>query len=275
MPHRSFRASLAGFSLAAFACGGGASYSGSTGPRVSEPIRFGAGDRAPDGFEQLGRVSADCCRVDARGGFDGARLSDVGCSSALLRAALRERAASAGGAFLVGEHCDADDPSRAEGSLECEAEVWGPASGTAVPLEPLPPNVDPWGPAAPLGVGYGAVGDAWHVLVDYWPEAGAPARTPVNVESVGESDFPRVGHVTLGSVRARADVGRRVESLRGALRAAAARAGASSLVGVRCISTEDEQICVARVAAPEVDEPLGSHGAQAPALAEKRETEAR
>jgi hypothetical protein len=255
MSHRSIWVTLAGVSLSAFACGGGVSYSGSSRARVVDPVRLGAGDRAPAGHERLGRVSADCTRVDARDGLDGARLSDVGCSAAFLLAALRDRAASAGGAFLVGERCDADDASRRDGSLECEAEVWGPVQSTAaVPLEPLPPNVDPRGPAAPLGVTYGAIGDAWHVSVDFWPAAGQKGRSPVPVGAVGEVDFPRVGTVVLGSVRATADVGRRLESVRGALRAAAARAGATSLVGVRCIDAGGELTCIGSIAAPEVDE---------------------
>ena len=68
-----------------------------------------------------------------------------------------------------------------------------------------------------------------------------------------------VGHrmfttVVLGSVRAQADSDRRMDSVRGALRAAAARAGATSLVGVRCIAADGEQTCIASIAAPEVDE---------------------
>lgn len=260
MPHRPTRLVLACISLSAFGCGGGVSYSGSSQPRVVEPIRLGAGDRAPEGHERLGRVSAECERVDARDGLDGARLSDVGCSAGLLRAAIRERAASAGGAFLVGESCGADDPTRRGGSLECAAEVWGPAERVAQPSEPpppepLPPNVDPWGPAAPLGVAYGAVEDAWHVCVDYWPAAGQAGRTPVPIEAVTEVAFHRVGTVVLGSVRATSDGDRRMASVRGALRAAAARAGATSLVDVRCVVLGDEQTCIATIAAPEVAEP--------------------
>jgi hypothetical protein len=255
MSHRSIWVTLASVSLSAFACGGGVSYSGSSQPRVVDPVRLGTGDRAPAGHERLGHVSAECTRVDARDGLDGEELGDVGCSAALLLTFIRDRAASVGGAFLVGERCDTDDASRRDGSLECDAEVWGPAPGVvAAPLEPLPPNVDPWGPAAPLGVAYGAVGDARHVLVDYWPAAGSQDRAPIPVEAVNEIDFPRVGTVVLGSVRATADGSRRMASVRGALRAAAARAGATSLVGVRCIDADGERTCVASLAAPEVDE---------------------
>lgn len=216
-------------------------------------------------------------------------MSDVGCSTALLQAALRERAARAGGTFLVDVHCDAAQGELEPGSTAtCSANVWGPSNPAggkpaggkpaggklaggepaggnpaggdpdqvAGSTEPLPVNVDARGPAAPLAPAFGAVEEAWRVLVDYWPVPRQKARTPVGSDQVSEIDFPRVGFTRLGDVRARADESCSLDTVRGALRAAAARVGATSVVGVRCIAEGDTQSCVASVAAAEVNEPI-------------------
>jgi hypothetical protein len=253
-------------SLPAFAAcaANGVSYSGASQPRVLEPAQLGAGDEAPPGQHRLGRLSAKCTLADAGGGLDGVALSDVGCSTALLQAALRERAARAGGSFLVDLHCDPAQAELAPGSAAtCSANVWGPSDPArrdparfAGSNEPFPVNVDTGGPAAPLAPAFGAVEEAWRVLVDYWPVADQKVRAPVGPDQVGEIDFPRVGFRHLGDVRARADESCSLDTLRGALLAAAARVGATSVVGVRCIREGDTQSCVASVAAPEVDETI-------------------
>jgi hypothetical protein len=113
--------------------------------------------------------------------------------------------------------------------------------------------VDPRGPAAPLAPAFGSVAEAWRVRVDYWPAPGQVAREPVTPEQVAEIDFPRAGFVRLGDVRARGDKSCSSDTVRGALRAAAARAGATSVVDVRCVVEDDTQLCVASIAAHEVD----------------------
>jgi hypothetical protein len=253
-------------SLPAFAAcaANGVSYSGASQPRVLDPARLGSGDEAPAGQHRLGRLSAKCTLADAGGGLDGVALSDVGCSTALLEAALRDRAARAGGAFLVDLHCDPAPGKLAPGSAAtCSANVWGPSNPAggdparvAGSPEPLPVNVDARGPAAPLAPAFGAVEEAWRVFVDYWPVPGQKVRSPVGADQVGEIDFPRVGFTRLGDVRARADESCSLDTVRGALWAAAARVGATSVVGVRCIAEGDTQSCVASVAAAEVDEPI-------------------
>jgi hypothetical protein len=254
MPRRSFWAILAP-SLAVVACAAnGVSYSGPTRPRVAHPLQLESGDRGPAGAERLGGLSAACTRIDVSGGLDSARSSDVSCSNEFLLAAIRDRAAAAGGTALVDPACDPEfDHGKPERHLACSAEVWGPKDPKQpVAVDPLPLNVDPHGPAAALAPGYGAVGEAWRVLIDYWPVKGAPARAAVAPSEVIEVDFPRVGQLALGDVRARADADVSVDTLRRALLATAARIGATSIAGVRCVAGEGKQLCVASVAAAEV-----------------------
>jgi hypothetical protein len=232
-------------SLSVFGCGGGAvSYSGDSRPRQVEPYRVTAADRAPAGLERIGSLHAGCTRVDAREGLHDQRLSDVGCSPALVEAVLRDRAASAGGTALIELECDGDD------HVACSAEVWGPREAkTAVTSEPPPVNFDPRGAAAPLAPGYGSVAEAWDVRLDYDPAPGQAPREPVAPEQVAEIDFPRVGYVRLGDARAHGDARCATETLRGALRAVAARVGATSVVGIHCVELDGERSCAASLAA--------------------------
>jgi hypothetical protein len=255
MPCRSFWAILA-TSLAVSACAAnGVSYSGASRPRVAHPLQLESADRGPSAQERLGQLSAACTRIDVSDGLDSARSSDVSCSNAFLLAALRDRAAAVGGMTLVDSDCEPEvEHGKATRHLECSAEVWGPSDGKRADVaEALPLNVDPRGPAAPLAPGYGSVGDAWRVLIDYWPAKGSKPHAAVESAQVVEVDFPRVGHVALGDLRARAEEGVAEDSLRSALRAAAARIGATSIVAVRCVAGEGKHICVASVAAPEAE----------------------
>jgi hypothetical protein len=241
---------------------GGVQYSGTTQRKVLDPGRLGSGDKGPPGLRRLGQLTAGCRLADVRDGLDGVALSDVGCSTELLSAALRERAADAGGTFLIDLRCDPDSRALAPGRrATCSADVWGPRdpSDEAMAAEPTtsdPGSLDPRGPAAPLAPAYGSVSEAWRVLVDYWPAPGQTARASVAPEQVAEIDFPRVGFVRLGDVRVRADETCSIDTLRGAVRAAAARIGATSVVDVRCVASDEARLCVASVAALEVDEPL-------------------
>jgi len=188
--------------------------------------------------------------VDAAADLDGVRSSDVACSPELLLAALHERAARVGGAVLVGSGCEPADAASAR-HLECSAEVWAPS---AAPAQPEPGAEAAKPPESPFNPALGTVEDLWRIEIDFWPAAGAPQRAPVGPHQVGEIDFPRVGHVPLGDVRARADAEVSAGSLRHALLASAASMGATSLVGVRCIEADGERQCVASVAAPAVVE---------------------
>jgi hypothetical protein len=228
---------------------GGVSFSGKGQPQVVDSRQIGVGDRAPDGQRRLGRLAADCTPVEATEGLDGARLSDLTCSQPFLMAALKERAASAGGAFLVEPRCVGRGKSP-DAALRCSAEVWGPvevASFVAPEDEPRAVNVDPRAPAVPGAPPLGRVAEAWRVRVDFWPTPGQQGRPAVDPAEVAEIDFERVGQVTLGDLRAHCDADCSLESVRVALRAAAGRIGATSLVGVRCIEEEGAPSCVASV----------------------------
>jgi hypothetical protein len=244
-------------SLAVFAgCGSSAlRYSGEQRRALLDAQRLGSGDMAPDGLRRLGHVAAGCRLVEAGAGLDGVPASDVGCSTALLSAAVRERAAAAGGTFLVDLRCAPREPLAAGDRASCSADVWGPRD--AVEFERAPEqqalNADQVVPLAPA---QGSLVEAWRVLVDYWPAPGRAARAPVATEQVSEIDFPRVGFVRLGDVRARCDRTCSLDTLRGALLMAAARVGATSVVDVRCIDDGESLLCVASVAGFEHDGPL-------------------
>jgi hypothetical protein len=270
MPFRLFRARIAGgvaelLILPVFAaCGAGAvSYSGDSQRALLEPAWLGSGDEAPADLHRLGRVSAGCELAGASGGFEGVRASDLACSPAFLRAALRQRAAKAGGTFLVDLDCDpeGDVLPPVTRRASCDAEVWGPrqpaASAAASPAaaEGGAPTFEPAWPAAQLAPPFREVDEAWRALVDYWPAPGVAPRSPIADGQVGEVDFPRVGFARLGDVRASADGPCSIDTLRAALRAAAARVGATSVVDVRCVAGDEATFCIASLAGPEAIEP--------------------
>lgn len=239
------------------ACGGGAlSYSGDTQRALVAPASLGSGDAAPAGLHQLGHVSAGCKLADTSDGFEGVRASDLACSPAFLRGALRERAARAGGTFLVDAECDPEGDVLPPGArrASCSADVWGPRKPAGESTPPAAADVEPPWPATALAPPFREVDEAWRALVDYWPAPGFAPRVPLAPGQVSEIDFPRVGFARLGDVRARADGRCSLDTLRAALRAAAARVGASSVVDVRCVATDEAPFCVASLAGPEVVE---------------------
>jgi hypothetical protein len=245
-------------------CGaGGVRYSGQSQARVLAPAGVASVDQAPAGQRRLGQVSAECRRLAAGERWERVRLSELSCSNAFLLAALKQAAARAGGTFLVQPGCDARtaDVAASGGRLACAAEVWGPAvaaklDAAPAPL-PLPVNVDPRAPAAPGAPELDVVGEAWDVFVEYAPVPGRPERPPSDPALVGEVDFPRVGQVRFGDLRAECDTDCSVSSLRTALVAGAASLGATTLVDVRCVDARGSRSCVASAAGPQVnDQPL-------------------
>jgi hypothetical protein len=102
----------------------------------------------------------------------------------------------------------------------------------------------------------GSVGEAWRVRIELWPAPSQAPRPPVAPEQVAEIDFPRVGQVSLADLRAHCCEEKCSEgSVRMALRAAAARVGATSLVAIRCVrGPDDAPACVASAAALAVED---------------------
>jgi hypothetical protein len=233
-------------------------FSGSREPKVAEPAQIASGAHATEGQRRLGRLNAECSPVPPGELPANARFSDLDCSAALLRAALREGAADAGGSFLTEPECRSEE--RGSGAqryvswIGCQAEAWGPAD----PAHFVPPetrergvNVGSGGPAAPGAPAFGAVQQAWRVVVDFWPVSAALHPVTHTPDAIAELASPSSGQVSLGDLGARCDGACSSESMRGALRAAAARMGGSSLVGVRCIVADGAPSCVASVSAPE------------------------
>ncbi|HOU93099.1 MAG TPA: hypothetical protein PLU22_18730, partial [Polyangiaceae bacterium] len=103
------RARPIGLALLLLGCGsalrGGVTFDGRTAPAVVEPDEITELATLPATHRRLGTASAACTLEEPFGAVQGAWLSDVDCREGRLRAALRERAAAAGGEALVGVEC--------------------------------------------------------------------------------------------------------------------------------------------------------------------------
>ena len=230
----------------------GLRFSGVTQKPWTIPSHVSLVDRPPPAHTRLGSVTADCTPLADGEPLVEVRLSDLSCSRQLLVAALKDRAAAAGGNFLVGAACDEGTVSD---RLSCRGEVWAPEEGDRLaPMAiELAVNVDPLGPAAPGAPPLGSVDDAWEVAVNFAPLGADSAVVSIGPAEIAEFDFPRVGFRRLGDARARCEGECSELSLRNALTAVAAHVGGASLVGVRCVRLEALE-CVAGVTAPEQDE---------------------
>jgi hypothetical protein len=242
------------------ACGaGGVNFAGQSQARVVGAAGVRALEVAPAGQRRLGRVTVGCTRLAAGEDWDQARLSELSCGAGLLWAAMRERAARVGGAFLVQPQCGTPN-AKAAARLVCAAEVWGPLRAEehrAAPSVPPPVNVDPHAPAAPGAPELARADEAWRVLVERWPRAGQPRRTATDPEQIVEVDFARVGQTSFGDLRASCQEACAESSVRVGLVAAAAQLGATHLVDVRCVEEGKARVCVASAAGPAVvAEPL-------------------
>lgn len=236
----------------------GAQFSGTRQPARVSAAGLQLGEQAPRGLEQLGGVSAECTPLAPDAEIDDVRYSDLSCSRALLDLALRETAADAGGSFMTTPSCEEEHSGERVSWRGCDADVWAPAG--EAPAGPVP-QVDPAfsradAAAAAAGVPrLGSVHEAWRITLDFWLAPGAARGASRDVASVREVDAARVGERRLGDLRAACDEGCSVHGLREGLRAAAARLGATTLAGVRCIEQDAARRCVASISAPEHEEP--------------------
>jgi hypothetical protein len=239
----------------------GVHFAGSRQAAVVSAAQVDSAEQAPGGLERLGKLSVECHPGDPAEQPDSLRLSDLSCSPSLLRAALREAAADAGGSFLTLPECRQQHKTAGGSSrvsrYSCDASVYGPADPkafTAPAPQPLALNVDPQGAVAPGAPGLGSALQAWRIEIDFWAPPGSARSTPRDPDAIGEIDFPQVGQRRLGDLSARCDEGCSVESVRRGLRAAAAWLGGTTLVAARCIQTDAAVSCLGSVSAPELEE---------------------
>ncbi len=198
---------------------------------------------APAGFERSGSVQASCRPMRVEQSYEGAVWSDISCSEALLRAALRDRAAAGGAAALTGVQCSVD-----EDFAECEAAVWTPTRGApALAAEPAV--------SVPLAPRAGRAAIGWEVEVDFELAPGATLGPPSTAAGVRQKQYPGAEESRVGDLRARCRSSRCTpEDLQDGLLAAAAAAGAHTLSGVACVELSGGLQCVGRATrAPEPD----------------------
>jgi hypothetical protein len=227
----------------------------------------------PPGYETLGSVVATCRVDEGVVAIDDGWLSDVDCSDRLLTDAIRAKAAAVGGAVLVGRTCTAGAEPRGEllGSTlhTCSAKVAAPAltaglrdagrrdpaalraaPGDASDADPASARDRPWA----AEVSYPNVEDAWRVAIRFAPaDPGAEPHRSRPADRVAELSIAPVGRVVVGDIvarcRGRCDRG----AVRYAVRATAARVGATDVVGIACVRGRSGWLCTGQATRPEAD----------------------
>lgn len=230
---------------------GGAIYDGVSRTAMVSPTEVRDLEELPSGYERLGDVRAHCTRYEGSLPPDGAPLSDVDCDEARLVAALRERAAEAGGELLIGRRCGSrvlhrDDATTRYG-VTCSAEVARPGAKLLA--------------ARPLGPPAGEVSapparEAWRVHVRFARNPGVARRAPRAPDRVREVALVPVSHVRLGDVVTECDDGCSEAATRQGVLVAAARLGATDVADVRCARLGEGFSCQGTAAAYEVDPEL-------------------
>jgi hypothetical protein len=193
----------------------------------------------------LGQVQARCRADEGVRSIRHAWLADVDCSEDLLVAGLKEKAAAAGGQLLVGRVCTRDEHACGHvwksTLITCAANVAGlVASPTAVGLA--------------TATEYGSPLQAFRVRVSFSPvNPKAAPRAPRDPGRVNElAVFPPT-HVVMGDATARCRGECDRPTVRYAVRAAAARVGATDVAGITCVTARDGFVCTGRAARPEAD----------------------
>ena len=240
------------------ASGEPARFSGRYGQGHVDPALVGELRVKPFGYAMLGQVTARC-RVD-----DGVRelqdesLADVDCSEVLLVAALKEKASDVGGHVLIGRECRADEQRRGElwksTLLTCSAKVGvGPGDPVRAGV-PVSTELDPLAvrPSAPRE--YESPATAYRITVSFnppvAPSAARPARPP---DGVSELAVLPPSDILMGDIVARCKNDCDRAAVRYAVRAAAARIGATDIVGIVCVAKHSGILCTGKAARPESD----------------------
>jgi hypothetical protein len=283
-PHTQLCVVTASFALALVGCARPAAlparYTGTHGTGGFDSASVREVHNKPSAYVMLGSVTARC-RADAGvRSIRDAWLADVDCSEELLVAALREKAAAVGGGALVERECVRDEHSCSEAwtstLITCSASVAGPAAlstpvdGSGHPLpftpvvRPLPRDAvlpalgsnDGGWVAAPKAaeVEYESVTQAFRVKVSFTPvNPSAAPRAPKDPDRVRELATLPPSHVVMGDIAARCRNECDRTAVRYAVRAAAARVGATDVAGIACVQTKHGFLCTGRAARPEAD----------------------
>lgn len=232
------RKSLCLVFLALPACGFGtpAHFEGSAAPALVGGSQVREVEAVPRGYDAIGTVSASCESTERDHAFRDQPLSNVDCSEALLVAGLREQAAAAGGELLAARRCTVQHVG-AGLAVRCSADVARPTDDTLA-RRPLRAGRCDTAPDQPQA------SEAWRVLVDFTPAAGAPARGARRADLV--RDIPRMppSHVKLGSLVTHCDEGCSEAGARAGLRIAAGRFGATDVVASSCARHAEGWTCI-------------------------------
>jgi hypothetical protein len=249
----------------------GASGTASVDPGAVREVR-----NEPSGHVLIGTVTARCRADSGVRTIHSAWLADVDCSEGLLTAALREKAAAVGGRVLVGRECSHHEYSCSDvwksELVTCSAKVaarsvWRPTKPVGATGKPIPGMPIPRPPAAPvdervLEVGspselpaleYASPHQAFRVKVSFAPVGPVRQFSPRETERVNELAVLSPAHVVMGDIGARCYGECERAAVRYAVRAAAARVGATDVVGISCVRTRVGFSCTGRAARPEAD----------------------
>ena len=241
---------------AAVGCGptsrGAVSFDGRGRPRLVAPDQIEEVQEVPAGYRVLGHASASCTLTSGARELRGAWLSDVDCSDSRLRAAVRERAAAAGGELLVGLVCKSEPRAwrhQAERTaISCRAGVARSTDAARDRRAPRPTSTPPAGVESPP-----AALQAWQIRVDYTRVPNAEARAPRRSEAVQELAVLPPSHRRLGDIVTRCSADCSEQGAYEGLLAVAGRMGASDVAEVGCVQRGEGWICTALAAGTRVD----------------------
>ena len=249
-------------------------YSGEEHAARIEPADLHSVERVPVGFESFGRLETSCEVWQPGGPVRERWLADLDCTVARLRDVLRDKAAAVGAEVLVRPRCGWSGTSKRNalkqvqsGRLVCRARVARPAEhlrareslGDRSRPSSTPELAANATQAARLDDPTAAA--AWRIRVSYRPNPVAVAN-PERMHAKGPrlpasavrelSDLP-ASHRELGTVITDCDANCSEAVMRASVRVAAARLGASDVVGVRCVPLSPGWHCVGTLAKPLVD----------------------
>lgn len=156
--------------------------------------------------------------------------------------ALREAAAAAGGELLAARSCTVQRHGAERLAARCSARVARPTDETLA-RRPLAPRG-----SAPDRQPEPSASEAWRVFVAFTPSGEGAAGPKRRADLVRELAELPASHVVLGAIVARCPRGCTEASVRGGLRIAAGRVGATELVGARCVPRADGFTCTGTAA---------------------------